>query len=67
MKYETLGLRLSAVVLCLPGLWASAAFAQEEALIEAKEVVVSSTRLPDSPIEARELPAIVSVITSEDI
>ncbi len=67
MKYETLGLRLSAVVLCLPGLWASAAFAQEEALIEAKEVVVSSTRLPDTPIEARELPAKVSVITSEDI
>jgi len=32
-----------------------------------KEVVVSSTRLPDTPVDARTLPAKVTVITAEDI
>ncbi|WP_447603611.1 TonB-dependent receptor [Nitrospira sp. Nam80] len=41
--------------------------AREDETIEAKEVVVTSTRLPDSPVNARELPAKISIITSEDI
>lgn len=41
--------------------------AQEDEPVRAKEVVVSSTRLPDTPIDVSELPAKVSVITSEDI
>lgn len=41
--------------------------AQEEETVRAKEVVVSSTRLPDTPVDVSELPAKVSVITSEDI
>ena len=41
--------------------------AQEDEPVRAKEVVVSSTRLPDTPIDVSELPAKVNVITSEDI
>ncbi len=41
--------------------------AQEDEPLRTKEVVVSSTRLPDTPVDASELPAKVSVITSEDI
>ena len=36
-------------------------------VIETREVVVSSTRLPDSPVDVRTLPAKVTVITAEDI
>ncbi len=36
-------------------------------MIETREVVVSSTRLPDAPVDARTLPAKVTVITAEDI
>ncbi|MGH7221308.1 MAG: TonB-dependent receptor, partial [Nitrospiraceae bacterium] len=36
-------------------------------MIETREVVVSSTRLPDTPVDARTLPAKVTVITAEDI
>ena len=39
----------------------------EEPSIQVRDVVVSSTRLPDAPIEARTLPAKVTVITAEDI
>jgi len=38
-----------------------------EDALETPEVVVSSTRLPDAPVDARTLPAKVSVITAEDI
>jgi iron complex outermembrane receptor protein len=48
-------------VLALP------AWAQSEDPLEVKEVVVSSTRLPDAPVDARTLPAKVTVITAEDI
>ncbi|HSA62123.1 MAG TPA: TonB-dependent receptor [Nitrospiraceae bacterium] len=41
--------------------------AQSEEPLEVKEVVVSSTRLPDAPVDARTLPAKVNVITAEDI
>ena len=41
--------------------------AQAEDVIETREVVVSSTRLPDAPVDARTLPAKVTVITAEDI
>jgi len=42
-------------------------WAQEDEPVRAKEVVVSSTRLPDTPVDVSELPAKVNVITSEDI
>ncbi|WP_455246006.1 TonB-dependent receptor [Petrachloros mirabilis] len=38
-----------------------------EDVIETREVVVSSTRLPDTPVDARTLPAKVTVVTAEDI
>ena len=41
--------------------------AQSDDVIETREVVVSSTRLPDAPVDARTLPAKVTVITAEDI
>ena len=41
--------------------------AEEQEEIRMKDVVVSSTRLPDAPVDARTLPAKVSVITAEDI
>lgn len=46
---------------------ASTTHAQSEDVLETREVVVSSTRLPDSPVDARTLPAKVTVITAEDI
>jgi iron complex outermembrane recepter protein len=45
----------------------SASYAQSEDVIETREVVVSSTRLPDAPVDARTLPAKVTIITAEDI
>ncbi len=42
-------------------------YAESEEMIETREVVVSSTRLPDAPVDARTLPAKVTVITGEDI
>lgn len=39
----------------------------EEEPLEVKEVVVSSTRLPDRPVDAKTLPAKVTVLTAEDI
>ena len=41
--------------------------AQAEDVIETREVVVSSTRLPDTPVDVRTLPAKVTVVTAEDI
>lgn len=41
--------------------------AQSEEPLEVKEVVVSSTRLPDTPVEVRTLPAKVTIITAEDV
>jgi len=38
---------------------------QEE--VQVKDVVVSSTRLPDAPVDPRTLPAKVTIITAEDI
>jgi outer membrane cobalamin receptor len=45
----------------------STTHAQSEDVLETREVVVSSTRLPDTPVDARTLPAKVTVITEEDI
>lgn len=52
----------------LPSLIVTTAYAtQSEDELETPEVVVSSTRLPDAPVDARTLPAKVTVITAEDI
>ncbi len=63
----------------LAGLWAVllaglclcisvfSAYAEEQETVETREVVVSSTRLPDTPVDARTLPAKVNIITAEDI
>ena len=63
----------------LAGLWAVllaglclctsvfSAYAKEQETVETREVVVSSTRLPDTPVDARTLPAKVNIITAEDI
>ncbi len=45
----------------------SRANAQSEEVVETREVVVSSTRLPDRPVDAKTLPAKVTVITADDI
>ena len=60
---------------CCPLLLASAitalfpfpAWAESEEPLEVKEVVVSGVRLPDAPVDARTLPAKVTIITAEDI
>lgn len=57
----------SVCVVLLSCLIASTTHAQSEDVIETREVVVSSTRLPDAPVDARTLPAKVTVITAEDI
>ncbi len=57
----------SVCVVLLACLVASTAHAQSEDEIETREVVVSSTRLPDAPVDPRTLPAKVTVITAEDI
>ena len=41
--------------------------AEQQEDIQVRDVVVSSTRLPDVPIDARTLPSNVTVITAEDI
>lgn len=46
---------------------AAVASDQTEEQIETQEIVVSSTRLPDAPVDAATLPAKVTVITAEDI
>lgn len=51
----------------LVGLLPSRSLAQSEEVIETREVVVSSTRLPDAPVDARTLPAKVTVVTADDI
>ena len=48
---------------CIP----SRVSAETEEPLEVKDVVVSSTRLPDAPVDVRTLPAKVTVITAEDI
>lgn len=58
---------LFACTVQLAGLIAAGAYAQSEEVIETREVVVSSTRLPDAPVDARTLPAKVTVITADDI
>jgi iron complex outermembrane receptor protein len=58
---------LTVCVALLSCLVASTTHAQSEDEIETREVVVSSTRLPDTPVDARTLPAKVTVITAEDI
>ena len=40
---------------------------QEDDELQTREVVISATRLPDTPVDARTLPAKVTVITAEDI
>jgi iron complex outermembrane receptor protein len=65
MRIRLTGFFVSVVLLsCLV---ASTTHAQFEDVIETREVVVSSTRLPDAPVEARTLPGKVTVITAEDI
>ena len=56
-----LSILLFSGILSAPG----SVHAEEE--LETPEVVVSSTRLPDTPVDARMLPAKVTVITAEDI
>ena len=56
-----------ACVVLLSCLVASTIHAQSDDVIETREVVVTSTRLPAAPIDARTLPAKVTVITAEDI
>lgn len=41
--------------------------ADQAEILEAPEVVVNSTRLPDSPVASHTLPAKVTIITAEDI
>lgn len=43
------------------------AMADQGDIVETPEVIVSSTRLPDAPVDARTLPAKMTVITSDDI
>jgi iron complex outermembrane receptor protein len=57
----------SVCVVLVACLVTSTTHAQSEDAIETREVVVSSTRLPDTPVDARTLPAKVTVITAEDI
>ena len=55
---------------CLPvpaALAQDVAMADQADIVETPEVVVSSTRLPGEPVDARTLPAKVTVITAEDI
>ena len=54
-------------IVLLSCLVASTTHAQSEDVIETREVVVSSTRLPGAPVDAKTLPAKVTVITAEDI
>lgn len=58
---------VSACVAFLGALCAPPVHAEQQEDIQVKDVVVSSTRLPDEPVEARTLPAKVTVITAEDI
>lgn len=63
---------VAAVCLCVVAGWVCAATsiparAESEDPLEVKEVVVSSTRLPDAPVDARTLPAKVNVITADEI
>lgn len=56
--------------LCLPvraALAQDIAMADQADILETPEVVVSGTRLPDNPVDARTIPAKVTVITAEDI
>ncbi|MBU6480634.1 MAG: TonB-dependent receptor [Nitrospirae bacterium] len=65
MRIDVTGFSVCVVLLsCLD---ASTTHAQSEDVIETREVVVSSTRLPDAPVDARTLPAKVTIITAEDI
>lgn len=65
MRIHLTGFSVCAVLLsCLA---VSTTHAQSEDVIETREVVVSSTRLPDTPVDARTLPAKVTIITAEDI
>jgi iron complex outermembrane recepter protein len=41
--------------------------AEQQEDIQVKDVVVTSTRLPDAPVDARTLPAKVTIITAEDV
>lgn len=43
------------------------ASADQADILETREVVVSGTRLPDNPVDARTLPAKVTIITAEEI
>jgi TonB-dependent siderophore receptor len=57
----------SACAVLVSCLVASTTHAESEEILETREVVVSSTRLPDAPVDAKTLPAKVTVITAEDI
>ena len=65
MRISIFSLLLSTVL--LSSLIGAIAYAQSEDVLETPEVVVSSTRLPDAPVDARTLPSKVTVITAEDI
>ena len=65
MRISIFSLLLSTVL--LSSLIGAIAYAQSEDVLETPEVVVSSTRLPDAPVDARTLPSKVTVITAEEI
>ena len=61
---------LSVVSLCvafLGILFVPPVRADQQEEVQVKDVVVSSTRLPDAPVDVRTLPAKVTVITADDI
>jgi len=65
VRISIFSLLLSTVL--LSSLIGAIASAQSDDVLETPEVVVSSTRLPDAPVDARTLPSKVTVITAEDI
>ncbi|HSF66385.1 MAG TPA: TonB-dependent receptor [Nitrospiraceae bacterium] len=65
MRAHTTGYIVGVVLLFR--LVAFATPAKSEDVIKTREVVVSSTRVPDVPVDARTLPAKVTIITAEDI
>jgi len=54
-------------ILVVANLISPYAHAESEDVIETREVVVSSSRLPDAPVDARTLPAKATIITADDI
>jgi iron complex outermembrane receptor protein len=67
VRYHLSAGGLSSLLTCLFTIIPIAVWAETEEPLEVKDVVVSSTRLPDKPVDAKTLPAKVTVLTAEDI